>query len=118
MDGRIFHMKKLLYEMPDREWTIAEMAGTLGLSPPHFQKLFKYHTGTSPAAYLNSLRLDKARSMLENTFIQVKQIGVKVGIRDDSQLTRGFKNRFGVTPTEYRRRYWEQVQAEDGARAN
>jgi transcriptional regulator GlxA family with amidase domain len=118
MDGRIFHMKKLLGEMPDREWTIAEMADTLGLSPPHFHKLFKHHTGISPGAYLNGLRLDKARAMLENTFAQVKQIGIKVGIRDDSHLTRGFKNKFGVTPTEYRRRHWERVQAEEVDRGN
>ena len=78
-----------------------------------FQKLFKSNTGTSPVAYLRELRLEKARLLLETTFVQIKQIGIKIGLTNDSHLTRDFKNKYGVTPTECRRQHWDKAQAED-----
>lgn len=113
MDGRIFHLLKLLSEKPEGDWTVAEMAKTYDLSPPHFQKLFKSNTGATPSAFLRELRLEKARLLLEDTFFQIKQIGLKTGLTDESHLTREFKNKYGVTPTEFRRQHWDNVQAED-----
>lgn len=83
------------------------------LSPSHIQKLFKTQTGMSPIAYLHDLRLEKARELLENSFHQVKQIGVGIGMTSKSHLTRDFKKKFGLTPTEYRKQYWEKRQAEE-----
>ncbi len=108
MDGRIYLLKKLLAEKPDREWTIAEMAKTFDLSSPHFQKLFKANTGTSPALYLRELRLEKARLLLETTFEQIKQIGIKTGLgsraTSKTSMASPRRNIAGSTGIEFKRK--------------
>ena len=113
MDGRIFSLKKIFKEKLNHDWTAEEMAETAQLSTPHFQKLFKTQVGTPPVTYLREIRLEKARELLENSHYQIKQIGVQVGMTNDSHLTRDFKKKFGLTPTEYRKRHWEKSQAEE-----
>lgn len=110
MDGRIFHIKELLAANLNRDWTIEEMAGLVELSVPHFQKLFKTNTGTSPMAYLRDLRLARACERLESSFHQLKQIRIDIGMTDNSHFTRDFKVKFGLTPSEYRRQHWEKIQ--------
>ena len=112
MDGRIFSLQDQIIKKLEHCWTIEEMARKLDLSAPHFQKLYKQKIGVSPVAWLRERRLEKARELLETTFWQMKQIGVAVGMPNDSHFTRDFKKKYGVTPTEYRRQFWEKIQAE------
>lgn len=113
MDGRIFHLKKLLIEKPHRSWTVEEMAEIAQISTPHLIRLFKIHLGMPPNTYLRELRLEKARELLESSYHQVKQIGVKSGMTNDSHFTRDFKKKFGLSPTDYRKKFWEKIQAEE-----
>lgn len=110
MDGRIFHLKEQLLKNLQYEWTIEEMSQFVELSVPHFQKLFKIEIGIAPVAYLRDLRLEKARKLLEANFKQIRQIGLEVGMPNDSHFTRDFKKKYGATPTEYRRQFWETIQ--------
>lgn len=112
MDGRIFELQKRLVENLEHQWTIQQMAEIVELSEPHFQKLFKKEVGISPFAFLQNARLEKAREYLETTFWQMKQIGIAVGMPHDSHFTRDFKKKYGVTPTEYRKQFWEKIQTE------
>jgi|SRR6185369_15533937 len=111
MDGRIYHLVSRLTGSLDHAWSIQEMADAVELSVPHLRKLFKRNLGISPMAYLRERRLERACECLENSFHQLKQIGSQVGITDCSRLSHDFKSRFGVSPTEYRRRYWDQMQS-------
>jgi transcriptional regulator GlxA family with amidase domain len=110
MDGRIFHLKELFSEKLDHKWTVKEMSEIVDLSPAHLPRVFKINIGISPMAYLNTLRLEKARELLENTFLQVKQIGRRVGLKNDSHFTREFRKKFGFSPTEYRKLHWGKTQ--------
>lgn len=85
------------------------MADEIEMSAPHFHKRFKELTGSTPVAYLNDLRLEKARELLEDDqcFLQIKEIGNKVGLANDSHFTRDFKKKYGLTPSEYRKQNWE-----------
>jgi AraC family transcriptional regulator, alkane utilization regulator len=113
MDKRIFHLKKELHNKPEHQWTVKEMAEFTKMSETHFQKLFKVNTGMPPIAYLSDLRLEKARELLEgDEFLQIQEIRAKVGIWQDSHFTRDFKKKFGVTPKEYRKQFWEKEQGE------
>lgn len=112
MDGRIFQLKEMMLENLQRHWSIEELAEIIGLSIPHLQRLFKTEIGTSPNAFLQNARLEKARELLETTFWHIQQIGIEVGMPNDSHFTRDFKKKYGLTPTEYRRRYWEKIQSE------
>lgn len=112
MDGRIFHLKEQLLENSQHDWSIEEITQIVDLSVPHFQKLFRAEMGIAPVAYLRDLRLAKARELLEAKFYRLKQIGFEVGMPNDSHFTRDFKKKYGITPTEYRKKYWEKVQIE------
>lgn len=112
MDGRIFHIREALLNNLSYHWTIEEMALKIGLSVPHFQKLFKSNVGLPPMTFLQEKRLEKARELLEETFLQIQEIRLQVGMPHDSHFTRDFKKKYGENPTQYRRQHWEKFQNE------
>jgi AraC-like DNA-binding protein len=87
---------------PSRNLTLGEMAQSVNLSPPYFCYLFKTITGTPPAKYLKSLRMQQAATLLTTTFLSVKEIVRRVGCTDDSHFVRDFKRIYGLTPSAYR----------------
>ena len=86
----------------DSELSIEELARAVNLSLSHYHHLFKSETGTSPARYLRTLRLEMARDLLVTSLLNVKQVMNSVGIRDKGHFTREFKKMYGLTPTQYR----------------
>ena len=111
MDGRIFDLQDYLLEHLDDDWNVTQMAKMAGLSVSHFPFRFKTETKMSPGAYLKEKRLEKAKHLLETTHEHVKQIGIKVGMPNESHFTRDFKAKIGLTPTEYRRQFNDKRQA-------
>ena len=111
IDGRIFELCKQLSDNLKHDWTVEEMAARYDLTVPHLQKLFKREMGKTPNSYFRDLRLERVAYLLTNTFEPIKQIGVQTGLTNDSHLTRDFKKKYGMTPTEYRRHYWNLEQS-------
>ncbi len=62
------------------------MARLVNLSESHLQQLFKHIVGMSPIQYLQDLRLEKARELLEDSFLQIREIGFQVGMSDQSHF--------------------------------
>lgn len=85
-----------------REMTIAELARRVNLSLSRLRHLFKTEMGMSPAQYLKALRLQRAKDLLETTFLSVKQIMSHVGVSDKSRFAQDFKRAYGLTPARYR----------------
>ena len=84
-----------------RELSITELAGHAGLSPYHFIRVFKAHTGLPPHAYLMEVRVRRAREMLAGG-ASICQSAHANGFSDQSHLTRQFKRILGVTPGQFR----------------
>ena len=84
--------------------SIDELAARANLSRSRFSHLFKQHTGVAPGRYLRDLRLDRARALLETTFLSVKEVMAAVGINDPSHFSRDFQATFGASPREWRKR--------------
>lgn len=103
MDRRVQIMIKLMKEDLSRELHVGEIAIYMNISPSRLRYLFKLGTGHSPTQYLKYLRMVQAKELVENTFLNVKQIMCEVGIRDESHFVRDFKRTFGMTITQYRR---------------
>ena len=78
----------------------------------NLQQLFKENIGTPPMTYLHDLRLEKARELLETTFNNITEILFEIRMPNDSHFTRDFKKKFGSSPMQYRKLYWEKIQAE------
>ncbi len=82
---------------------LCRIAQSVNLSTSRFYYLFKAETGTSPAQYLRTIRMQQAKDLLETTFLSVKEIMNMVCITDQSHFVRDFKKIYGATPTQHRR---------------
>jgi len=91
----------------DKRITADDLARAARLSRSRLCYLFKAETGVAPMQYLKRCRIEKARDLLESTPLSVKEIRSSVGLSDRSHFTRSFKETFGVTPFEYRRKNLE-----------
>jgi len=102
MAERVKRLIELMQDDPSRNFTLAEMAASVNLTPPYLCYLFKSVTGTPPAKYLKTLRMQQAATLLTTTFLSVKEIVRRVGCTDDSHFVRDFKRIYGMTPSAYR----------------
>ena len=79
------------------------LARQVGLSRPHFFKLFKKQMGVTPNLYLNTLRSEKAIEYLMTTEKTVSDIGFDLGFSSQASFTRFFASNVGIPPSDYRR---------------
>ena len=78
------------------------LAGQFNLSANYVSRFFKQETGCSFIQYITMLRMDKARELLLNTDLPIKDIVVQIGYIDVANFVRKFKAYEGVTPGQYR----------------
>jgi len=78
------------------------IAARLHISSSHLRHLFKKEVGMAPKHYIDALRLSKAKQLLENTFLSVKEVMAAVGFADPSHFVRAYKAQYGVTPSQTR----------------
>ncbi|MBR9653104.1 helix-turn-helix domain-containing protein [Thalassobius aquimarinus] len=94
--------------------TVDDMAAHAGLSARTFLRRFQAATGLSPSAYLQQLRVEKARGLLERSRLPVSQIAWDVGYADPSAFARVFKAVTGLSAGDYRRRFGLRGMAQRG----
>ncbi|MFL6334294.1 MAG: helix-turn-helix domain-containing protein [Pyrinomonadaceae bacterium] len=104
MDARVQAVVDLMESSYQREWSLEDLAQTINLSPSYLSHLFKAEVGVSPTHYLKSIRMRKAKELMESTFLNVKQVMYSVGVRDKCHFARDFKNIYGMSPNAYRMR--------------
>ena len=102
-DRRLLLVLMLVEENIQRQLVIRDLATAVNLSCGRLAHLFKSEVGISPQRYLNNIRMEKARELLENGVLSGKEIAAEVGIPNASRFCRSFKARYGVTPKEYRK---------------
>ena len=87
-------------------WDVSldDVSRQLKLTPYYFSKLFKQETGMTFMEYLTGLRIERAKEMLRDPELSIKEIGISVGYSDPNYFSRIFKKVQGITPTEYRER--------------
>ena len=81
-----------------------ELAASLAVSARTLLRRFRQSTGLAPQAYLQRLRMESARRMLDRTTLPVEQIGRQVGYDDPAFFARLFKRENGMTPSGWRGR--------------
>ncbi len=87
-----------------RKLSLVEFANSVNLSVWRLCHIFRSETGMSPIQYLRLLRMERARYLLQTSFLSVREIARNVGLHDQSHFTRAFKKAYGAPPTLYRTR--------------
>jgi AraC family transcriptional regulator len=83
---------------------LAELAHESGYSRAHFLRMFASAMGVTPYAYVREFRLSKACEKLQSGTDSVTDIALACGFSSHSHLTHVFRERYGITPSDYRRK--------------
>lgn len=102
---RLIDVREALVRHPEEALDLEAMARAACFSKFHFLRLFREAYGETPGRYLARVRLERARELLETTDRRVTDICLDVGYESLSSFTIAFRNRFGVPPQRYRRRW-------------
>jgi AraC-like DNA-binding protein len=81
---------------------VTELASMVGMSPSHLTTLFRESTGGGPGAFHASLKMARARTLLDTTSLPIAQVAGAVGYSDALYFSRQFRRIHGVSPSEYR----------------
>lgn len=92
-------------EHPGADLSVEALAGRAALSPRHFARAFQAETGTTPGRYVERVRLEHARRLLEDTADPVARVARACGYGTPEAMRRAFVKALGVAPAEYRRRF-------------
>lgn len=104
-DFRVRRSLRLIQEKigEDMDMEMEKLARSVGLSRPHFFKLFKQYMGVTPNVYMNTLRSERAIEDLLHTDKTVTDIAFELGFSSQASFTRFFSSNVGIAPSEYRR---------------
>jgi transcriptional regulator GlxA family with amidase domain len=83
---------------------VAEMAARSGLTERSFLRRFRAATGQSPLEYIQTLRMEEAKQMLETSDMSLDNVAAEVGYVEPASFRRLFRKLVGLTPSDYRRR--------------
>jgi transcriptional regulator GlxA family with amidase domain len=84
---------------------VAAMTRVSGLTPRTFIRRFTVATGYAPLDYVQSLRMEEAKQMLEASDTAIDQIAEAVGYTEPAAFRRLFRRATGITPLQYRQRF-------------
>ena len=87
-----------------REISLDDVSRQVNISPYYFSKIFKEESGLNFIEYLTNIRIDKAKELLSETDMSIKEVCATCGYTDPNYFSRSFKKNVGVTPTEYKER--------------
>ena len=104
VDRRVQAVIDYMSEDLSRPLRLQEVAHSVNLSASRLQHLFKADTSMTPAQYLKSLRMEKAKQLIDSTFLSTKEIMKRVGMKDESHFVREFKKIYGLPPGTYKQR--------------
>lgn len=103
VDGKVARALGYIHEHYHKAITVDALAELTGLSSGHFGEIFKEKTGTKALEYLNRVRVDRARSLLEGSNRSITEIARDCGFEDVGYFARVFRRVTGKTPRDHRK---------------
>lgn len=94
--------KEFIIDHIDRHISLQEIAARVHLSPKHFSRMFKKTTGITLTEHIWLARIEKAKLLLRNPKMSVKEVAFACGFRSRSHFNHVFHGLIGSSPTNYR----------------
>ncbi|MFO1090753.1 MAG: GlxA family transcriptional regulator [Hyphomicrobiales bacterium] len=107
---RALEMMENAVETPLRT---AEVAGRVGVSMRHLERLFSEYVGCTPSQQYLRIRLDRARKLLRSTSLSVMEVALACGFASASHFARAYKAHHGLSPRDDRASDYEPAQIQD-----
>lgn len=104
-DTPITRVQNYLLEHLEETFTIERMAGLAAMSVRHFARVFAREVRMTPMEFLQSARIDRARSLLESTDLPLKTVAFRSGFGSVRYMRFLFSDRLDLTPTQYRQQF-------------
>ncbi|MFJ4282635.1 GlxA family transcriptional regulator [Streptomyces massasporeus] len=98
-------VQRWITDHPDADLSVDALADRARLSPRHFARAFRAETGMTPGRYVDRVRLEHARRLLEDTTDGVEEVARTSGYGTPEAMRRAFVRTLGTPPAEYRRRF-------------
>lgn len=98
-------VQQWITEHPADDLTVESLAARARLSPRHFARAFREETGMTPGRYVDRVRLEHARRLLEDTADGIEEVARTSGYGTPETMRRAFLRTLGTPPAEYRRRF-------------
>ncbi|MBS1602992.1 MAG: helix-turn-helix transcriptional regulator [Bacteroidetes bacterium] len=99
-----FQLEKKLRDNLARQWSVEEMAATVGMGTTLFNVRVKSYTGFTPTNYLINLRIAEAIKLLRKPELNLTDIALDTGFCSSQHFSTTFKKLTGYTPSEFRKR--------------
>ena len=93
---------RYLEDRIDGTISVGELASLVGVSGSHLSALFRRATGGGPAAFHTSVKMTRARALLDTTDASIAEVATAVGYADPLYFSRHFRRQHGVSPSGYR----------------
>lgn len=85
--------------------SVEVLAERLGIGSRHLSRLFKKHIGASPLQVARTVRLQKAKHLLDNSDMKISGIAFKAGYGSIRQFNASFLEKYRQSPSQYRKKY-------------
>ena len=104
-DREIAAVQNWLDKHFEQEIVFDQLAKQFNFGQRNFIRRFKLATGETPNQYLQNLRIERAKYFLETTNTSLERVTYQVGYEDSNSFRRLFKNRVGLSPADYRKKF-------------
>jgi len=95
----------------DKDLSVEQLAEQSNMSPRNFARVFLKETGLTPAKFVEKLRVEMARKLLEESDLNIEQVAEKTGLVSLVSMRRIFLRNLMVTPSDYRRTFKTSANA-------
>lgn len=93
----------ILKNLKDERFDANALSSTIRMSRAQLLRRLKSLTGNSPGYYIKTIRLEKAKELLETSDIPVSEAAYKTGFNSPSNFAKVFSEKYGITPSQFRR---------------
>ncbi len=106
-------VKTIEDNMENFDFSVEDLCSSTNMSRSSFFKKIKSMTGVSPVEFIRDIKMKRAAQLLESGQFRVKEITFMIGISDSRYFSKCFKDKYGVTPLDYKTKFLNKLDLED-----